>query len=355
MLFVPVLAGCRAPQPAVIGDAFAEPWEGEGFMQVVRRALDSTGTHVQLARWSSPDAPALHSAADQALRFATTPGILGVVGHAGSRDAILGAKVYNSAHIPQIVPNATSRQLADVGPWTFTLVGDDADEGAFLATYALDSLHATRIAVIHVADEYGNGLRDGVAAALRDRGALIVDEIVLPNALCGVGPDRDVQRLPVLASLERGNPDAVILALGSSGACIVDILLRERPTLAVLGADGVVGTDSVLAALPDDVRARYRGVEFALPTSDSTWMAFRARVQTMLHRDPTPSEALRYDAYLLLASAIGEAGPNRDRIREWLASLGHGRPAWPGVTGPVSFTNGRRRMPLRMVTPGSGA
>jgi len=44
-----------------------------------------------------------------------------------------------------------------------------------------------------------------------------------------------------------------------------------------------------------------------------------------------------YDAVLLLARAIDDAGATRRAIRAYLAGVGHGRAAFEGVTGAIAF------------------
>ncbi|HET9013154.1 MAG TPA: hypothetical protein VFN38_15115, partial [Gemmatimonadaceae bacterium] len=57
---------------------------------------------------------------------------------------------------------------------------------------------------------------------------------------------------------------------------------------------------------------------------------------------------------LLIAQAIREVGPKRERIRDWLADLGHGHAAVPGITGPLAFpTVGDRAATYVLVTAGA--
>ena len=44
---------------------------------------------------------------EHATRLAGIPGMAGVVGHGGSREALMTAPIYNEARIPQIVPTGT--------------------------------------------------------------------------------------------------------------------------------------------------------------------------------------------------------------------------------------------------------
>jgi branched-chain amino acid transport system substrate-binding protein len=54
------------------------------------------------------------------------------------------------------------------------------------------------------------------------------------------------------------------------------------------------------------------------------------------HEDPDGNAALAYDATMLMAAAIEQAGPSRGAIRNWLAGLESNQPH-AGVTGPISF------------------
>jgi ABC-type branched-subunit amino acid transport system substrate-binding protein len=78
--------------------------------------------------------------------------------------------------------------------------------------------------------------------------------------------------------------------------------------------------------------------------------AFVDLVKTKLNRAPGASHALQYDAFMLLSTAVREAGTSRRAIRSWLESLGRTRDPWPGVTGPIAFNRPRSEI-LRMSGP----
>ena len=136
------------------------------------------------------------------------------MGHPGSRDALLGAVVYNSRGVPNVVPNATSSRLAKSGPWTFMLVPDDSVQGEFIANYALDSLNAQRISVLYLGDEYGIGLRDGVRAGLGRRGTRPADETMIPAEECFSTRSGILYESIVRGAMRRTNPDVFVVTAG---------------------------------------------------------------------------------------------------------------------------------------------
>src|SRR5688572_27588518 len=346
-----VLIGCNRGEPARIGDGYPRQGESLPILDAIRPAVESTG--VLISTWSVGGDPSvtIQMNTEQASRFADDPSIVAVVGHTGSRDALLAAPVYNDRGIPHVVPNATSGLLARAGPWTFTLVPSDSVEGEFIAAYALDSLRLTRISVLYLGDEYGIGLRDGVRTALKRRGTDIVDASMIPTNWCYAEPAASIHRAVINAALRRSQPDAVVVTTGSSsGWCTANLIHTTSPETWVIFGDGMDGARHVPDLTPRVNRSRIRGVVFWAAGTDSISRSFVDRVQRKLGRPPDASHALQYDAYMLLATAIREAGPDRRAIRRWLESLGRTRDPWPGVTGPIAFNRPRSEL-LRMSGP----
>jgi branched-chain amino acid transport system substrate-binding protein len=67
--------------------------------------------------------------------------------------------------------------------------------------------------------------------------------------------------------------------------------------------------------------------------TDPPWVAFASRFEKRFGMKPDIYAAYGYDGANLMMEAIDHAGPNRFRIRDYLANLDH----WNGVTGPMTF------------------
>lgn len=336
------------------GDASTRPVDRPTVLTLLRDDLDSTaGTaKLGLAGWKAATSAGMVRETDQALRFANDPSVIAVVGHMGSRASVLGAAVYNAEHLPQVVPEATSRRLAEAGPWTFRMVPNDSVEGAFLADMAHDSLRASRATIYYVGDEYGIGLRDGIIAGLAWKGQQPLDVVRLPDLSCADPEGKRAHRAVVLASMRRVRPEVVFLAVRSGpAACVIRLMDEFAPEVRFLGGDAVVWQAAGIAALPDSLQARLRTVSFWEPSrGDPSGHHFVERATRLLGRPPIASEALTYDAFMVLAAGIREGHRDRNALRQWLLSLGRTRPAWPGVTGPIAFGAERREL-LRLIGP----
>lgn len=329
--------GCAAERgPAVIGYAFAI-----SETPTIRVAQE------ELAAGDTSHSPAISivvesqgGAADpadvevkRAQHLAALPGVVGVVGHGGSRASLAAAPVYNEAGIVQVVPTGTSRLLHTAGPWTFMLAPDDSVEGAFIGTFLAERLAAHRVSVFFFRDEYGFGLRDGLVAELRRRGLSVVDAVPYQT-------DNNFRTL-VLASLRRGIPDAVVVAGREEAGLIARFLREAAPRVRIVAGDGAL----VLPTLADTAGPAADSIYAVAPwlpdAPDSLSRAFVARFRRLVGRDPGPYEAMAHDAVMILAAAIRAVGPQRAAIRTYLRQLGVSRPPFQGVTGPITFGPGR--------------
>ncbi len=350
---VVAFSGCGDRTGPVVGHAFGVSRGGHSIVELVRAVYDSqpTGARLGVLTWDVPGGANLMQETEGANFFAANRNVIAVVGHNGSRNALIASMVYSDAHVAHLVPNATSRRLTTAGDWTFQLVPDDSAEGAYLASYAYDSLRAHRIAVLYVGDEYGTGLRDGVRSELAARGTdPPVDVTMVPNESCYSAQARSIQRLIVVAALRRGQPDVVVAATGMSNArCLADIIEAERPGTPILGADGFGFQTAPNAPVNPAVLQQVRFVRFWQPGADSVNRVFLDRWHRVSERPPNDVDALTYDGYMLLDAAVRAVGPSRLAVRTWLRSLGVTRAPFQGVTGPISFARGRVGLVLRMV------
>jgi branched-chain amino acid transport system substrate-binding protein len=325
-------AACRGEATPPVAIGYADPYQ-HGSVAVAREEIASWPTAtpaVVLVHDTLEPSTAIGAELARASRLVAVPGLVGIVGHGGSRATLAAAPLYNQAGVVQVAPTSTSRFVRDVGPWTFTLVPDDSVEGAFIGRYAAERLGARRVTIFYHDDEYGDGLRDGVAAELARRGVAVLDAV--PYV-----PASDL-RLLVAASLRRGRPDVIVVAgRERETGRIARLAQPQAPGLRFVAGDGALLLPGLAAEAGPAADSIYV-VSFWHPDpADSLARAFTRRFTRLTGRLPGPTQALTHDALLLLARAARESGGEPAAMREWLLDLGRGRPPYRGVTGPITF------------------
>ena len=328
------VAACHRAAPSVvaIGYAFPErPFDVVPLAEQVIEAANTPSLTIHIVRDTTHEEDAPDVEVKRAERLVGIPGMVGVVGHSSSRGSLAAAPVYNEARIVQLTPTSTSRMLWSAGPWTLNLAPNDSVQGALIGRFVAERLRARLVTLFFVNDEYGLDLRDGIAAELERRGVRIGDRVSMD-----LGSD-----FPTLvrASLARSTPDVVVVAGRQLETGTIARLLREYGVpRAVVAGDGALSHPELLQWAGPAADSIYAVALGTADDPDPRSRAFVEEYRRVIGRAPQSFDAMTYDALLLLATAIRAAGPTPSAVRQYLQDLGRGRPPYPGVTGPITFT-----------------
>ena len=296
-----------------------------------------------------------------AARFRDDPAVIGVVGHTGSAQTMEVAPIYADAAnggkraIVAVTPTATNPQVTRVNRWIFRVCPTDDDAARALARFAIDSLHVQRVAVVYRNDLFGRGFTRRIAPELTSASVTIAER---DPYLADI-----TEYQAYAARIARSHIEAVIFAGGGVDAAdLVRALHDEASHPAILGTDDVASIlDGIKPVVPNAVaRARgggrrrapepqatndrelFRGVRFTAfydpkRATDGDAKQFATAYTQRFGTAPTPQAALAYDATMVIGRAELAVGPDRNRIREWVASIGNGLPAMHGITGDIRF------------------
>lgn len=339
-LLLVICTGCRrpAPEPPVIGVAYpywSAPFVAEAESTLRREWGDTAALPTFLY-----DTLHVPETTDRTVIWTQLllahPGLAVIVGPSASHTALAVAPAINAAGIPEIIPNATSRHLDQVGPWTFRLVANDSVEAEFLVRQVAARRALKRVLLLFVNDAYGQGMRSAIRDALGRAGLELTAEL-------SVSAESDFDIL--FRSEFRSRPPDVIIGafrnpdLAAAGRALA--LLGSRRPLFV--SDGAYGPRAFHEHVPHPGYDVY-GVSFWLPAAGDTAAArFRADFGRVNGWDPRPEDVMIHDALILAAHAVRESQGDRGRIRRWLLSLGAERPPFPGAAGPIDLQGPNRR------------
>ena len=338
------LGACRSgpPKPLTLGMAYP-PW-ARGFVVVAESTMaaewpDSvTRPRIILDQDSLPER--VERTVEWTQELLADPSVRVVVGPSASHTALATAPLVNAAAIPMIVPSATARQLAQAGPWVFRMAGDDSTEGAFIIQQILRRPRLRRVLILYVNDDYGQGLRAGLAEELSRTG-------LRPTSEIPVDKQSDFETL-FRSEFASRRPDVIIGAFRNPElAAAATALRRLGSRIPLFVGDGAFGP-LVFYEQMGDVPFEVYGAALWLPDpADSGTRVYRERFQRILGRVPRPEDAMIHDALMLAATAIVAGHGDPHEIRRWLLALGMSAPPYAGVTGPIDFRVDRPR-PFRL-------
>lgn len=258
-------------------------------------------------------------------------GVAAVVGHLYSGQTLAAAPVYNGGEEPvaAISPSSSSPDVSGAGRYTFRLCPSDLAHGAALARWIRNRLGLERGVVLYLNDDYGRGVRETFVEEFTRLGG----ELLSIDPYLGDTPDVGVY----LDRLAKSGRAQFIVVAGNRGDA-EEILRQARGrklTMPVLGADGLEGIEEA-GALAEGVYVSQAYLpSIARPGNRRFVDAYRRKYSDA--GLPNQPAAATYDAIYLLRAVIARAGTRRDAIRDALAEVGKGAPAFEGVTGRVVF------------------
>ena len=261
------------------------------------------------------------------------PDVVGVVGHTDSRSSLESIPVYEDAEhgganaVVAVSPVSTSILLSGRSRWVFRVCPNDTVNSRAAARFALDSLHSRTATMMYRNDIYGLGWSRAFGAIYEAGGGKIVGRA--PH-LARMGEWEAYAGL-----IRKQAPDLILFPGGPDDA---ETLIRDLRALGIqppmIGGDGF----STMEEHAKEFAGVYY-ISFFLPTRppNDQAKAFVAEFTRRYHQPPDQRAALAYDATMLIGRAVMAVGPDRGKVRDYIAEVGSARPAMVGVTGPIAF------------------
>jgi branched-chain amino acid transport system substrate-binding protein len=245
--------------------------------------------------------------------------VIAVIGHVNSGAMVAAAKVYDGA-LPAVSTTATTPDLTGISPWVFRMISSDSVNGLRIARFCR-TLGRRRAAILYENDSYGRGLAESFRRNFNG-------EIVSVDP---VG-EETTEFEPFIAFFKARKPDVIFFAgTEVSGAALMKTAHDAGFQADFIGGDGWSGIGSYPAA-----EGAYAAVPFTPTDPRPEAQRFVAAFKAKFGEAPDNAAALAYDATMLLAHAVAAVGPDRVKVRRWLADLDAGS-AYRGVVGPVYF------------------
>jgi branched-chain amino acid transport system substrate-binding protein len=254
--------------------------------------------------------------------------IVALLGEVASSRSLEAAPIAQGAHIPMVSPSSTNPKVTQIGPYIFRVCFIDPFQGAVLARFALDSLHARRVGVLSsVSSAYSVGLAKYFEGPYAAAGGVIAIEQKYSEG------DKDFKAQ--LTAIRAANVDAIFVPGYYTEAALIAKQARELGlAIPLFGGDGWEAPQLLEiggAAVEGCYYSTHYSPENPSPLVQQFVKAFKARWDG---ETPDAMAALGYDSALVLVDAIKRAGSTDGaRIREALAATKN----FAGVTGATSM------------------
>jgi len=277
------------------------------------------------------------SAADEAMTISSAlvgEGIVAQIGPLTSGDVAGSTPIMMERKIPLIAPAATAvnvtvnERTGAVRDYIFRVCFIDPFQGTLMAQFAADNLKA-KTAVIYKdsSTDYAKGLAEYFRKTFEAKGGTILTEEGF------VKDDRDFKA--VLTKIKTVNPDFIYVpGYYQEVAPLVKQARELGITSPIGGCDGWVSDDMVKVAGPTNLNNTFLTTDFSAEDQDAKVVKFVADFKAKYNKAPNSFNALGYDAALLLAQGLKDAGEaNPEKLKTALAGIKD----FVGVTGKMTM------------------
>jgi len=270
-------------------------------------------------------------------RLINEDGVTAIWGAPTSSSSLSIASIATPARVPQLTCCATSSRLSEFNealPTTdrflFTLAPSDLLEAAVISL-AASSQSCTRLAIVHLNDDYGAQFGTHIETTWESGGGTTAIRVPIPS--------EEASYTTELTSVRDANPDCIALVAFSRTAATVLRdweALNATPDITWIGGYGL-HTPSLVDDTGDPALVDgFLSVAPLLEPPTPEYNAFRDAYLARYEREPIPFASHSYDAMALLTLAIELAGTtDGDAIRDALLQVSSrpGMRLTPGALG----------------------
>ncbi len=265
--------------------------------------------------------------------------VVGIVGNFNSNVAQATIPITNAAGITQISPSQTNPtltkppaalQLRKANPTKinyFRVCATDDLQGPVAADYMFRKLAVKKLAILDDQETYGKGIADQVEMEFKKIGGTVVSHDGIPKGT------QDFHA--ILTKIKSENPDALFFGgVTTTGGGLIRKQMPDVGMTAIkyMGGDGIV-EDEFLKVGGDAAANSYGTVAAIDATKVPAAGAFLTAYKAQYNDDPGAYSANAYVCANLIISAVKAVGPDREKVRAWVAS----QKSYSSILGTFGF------------------
>jgi branched-chain amino acid transport system substrate-binding protein len=328
-VLAPPLRGRAAPVKIGFVNSVTGPEApiGEALTNGANLALDDLkkkGVELEVIRQDDTGKPQVAMSALEQL--ATGDEVAAVVGPYSSAPANAMAKLAEQYKVPMLVPVASKEEITKQGyKWVFRLNAPAHNYADDLIDAALAFGKPKTIAFIYESTDFGTSVATLGKEYAKQKGLQIVGEEAYQK---GAADYRST-----LTKLRAANPDLVLMVSYVADAVLLMRQSREVGLTPKAFLGGGAGFDTTQFQNEKDISNHVFCVTQWTPDNGAPGSAdFTKRYEQRFGKRPTYHAATAYESMMIMGQVVQQAGGDRAKIREALASG-----SWTGIMGNVKF------------------
>jgi branched-chain amino acid transport system substrate-binding protein len=298
--------------------------------------LEVGGKKYKVELFIEDNAGKADQSASSAQKLITQQNVVAIIGPNASRYAIPASEIAESSKVVLISPWSTNpkttlnAQTNESKKYVFRAAFIDPFQGRVVAKFALDTLKATKAAVLYdVASDYNKGIAEFFKQTYEENGGKVVAfETYTTN-------DKDFSAQ--LTKIKEAGPDVIFLPNYYSEVPLqIQQAHRLGITVPFLGSDSW-GSAELVKLCGADCEGYYFSTHYAADAATPVATKFIEGYKAKYNTTPDDVAALTYDSFGLAWEALKSAGKvDRQALRDSLAKI----PSYDGVTGNMKFVEG---------------
>ena len=257
--------------------------------------------------------------------------VIALLGEVASSRSLAAAPEAQRAKVPMISPGSTNPKVTEVGDYIFRACFIDPFQGAVMARFAADELHAKRFAILFdFKQDYSVGLAEFFRETVKKSGGEIVADERYTSG--------DIEFRAQLTTIRAASPDVIFVPGYYTELGLIAKQARELGiSVPLLGGDGW-DSEKTLEIGGDAVEGYFFSTHYAADSDNPRVQEFVKRFTQKYGATPDAMAALGYDSAGILADSLRRAGSTEPaKLRDAIAATS----GFDGVTGKISIDANR--------------
>jgi branched-chain amino acid transport system substrate-binding protein len=268
-----------------------------------------------------------------AQKFVNDPRIVIELGDFASPASMAASPIYERAGLVQFGFTNSHPDFTKGGEYMWSNSISQSDNAPILADYAVTNLGLKRLAVLHLNTDWGRTTTDLFVQAAEERGA----EVVAVEGY--LAEEKDFRS--TLTRVRDANPDGLILVSYYADGALITQQVRATGLDLPIVASGSIYSPKFLELAGESGEGVFTTTNFFPEEQRPEVQKFVSSFQAKYGEEPDSFAAGAYDTMILVYHVIKQAGPDREAIRDTLATI---KDVPSVIYGSVQFDPETRRI-----------